>query len=76
MDRGGFIPLYLQGSSRSMPKENPLVRSSKDVDETGSCGKRLRMGEETVGAPPSLDCIVIPRNADCSCTVNSRCTDT
>ena len=51
MDRGGFIPLYLQGSSRSMPKENPLVRSSKDVDEAGSCGKRLRTGEETVGAP-------------------------
>src|SRR5260370_40616262 len=35
IDRGGVTPLYLQGSSRFIPKENLLVRSNNDVDEWG-----------------------------------------
>jgi hypothetical protein len=35
IDRGGVTPLYLQGSSRFIPKENLLVRSNNDVDDWG-----------------------------------------
>src|SRR5216683_240102 len=46
IDRGGATPLYLQGSSRFIPKENLLVRSNNDADQIGSAGKRLRLRNE------------------------------
>ena len=70
IDRGGVTPLYLQGSSRFIPKENLLVRSNNDADQIGSRGKRLRLREMNVNLLHlSEDCLMIPRNADGRCPV-------